>query len=162
MNYSKCCSECKIFKPYSEFYAKKDSKDGHHVYCKNCAKNRRKKYYENNREKEIAYSKKWDKENFERRREIGRISRSKSYHANKGKRQPLTQLQKAVIIVRDDFTCQICKIKVHVTRYNTTNKAHVDHIIPLNLGGSNDLSNLQTLCRNCNLIKGQKIKDSFK
>jgi 5-methylcytosine-specific restriction enzyme A len=30
---------------------------------------------------------------------------------------------------------------------------HIDHIIPLAKGGTNDLSNLHTLCQSCNLGK---------
>jgi len=33
---------------------------------------------------------------------------------------------------------------------------HVDHIMPLALGGSNDRGNLQLLCPTCNLCKGAK------
>lgn len=35
-------------------------------------------------------------------------------------------------------------------------KYHVDHIVPLALGGSNWPSNLQCLCKTCNLSKGAK------
>lgn len=42
------------------------------------------------------------------------------------------------ILLRDGFACQCCGI---VRRDN-----EVDHIVPLEQGGSNDDSNLQTLC----------------
>lgn len=36
------------------------------------------------------------------------------------------------------------------------NKYHVDHVMPIKLGGSNDKSNLQCLCKTCNLSKNAK------
>jgi hypothetical protein len=36
----------------------------------------------------------------------------------------------------------------------TLNKKHFDHMVPLNLGGINDVSNIQLLCSTCNLEKG--------
>jgi 5-methylcytosine-specific restriction endonuclease McrA len=39
--------------------------------------------------------------------------------------------------------CAYCRIKL-------TDKFHVDHIMPLKLGGSNERSNLQLTCGSCN------------
>ena len=47
-------------------------------------------------------------------------------------------------------TCACCRKKI--TRKN----AHIDHIIPLALGGSNFATNLQLLCAFCNISKGAK------
>ena len=38
---------------------------------------------------------------------------------------------------------------------------HVDHILPLVLGGGNDRSNIQILCPTCNLSKGSQHPDVF-
>lgn len=44
--------------------------------------------------------------------------------------------------------CAACKTAL--------SKYHVDHVMPLILGGSNDKSNLQLLCPTCNMSKGGK------
>jgi 5-methylcytosine-specific restriction enzyme A len=57
---------------------------------------------------------------------------------------------------RDRDQCQSCgqtQVQVNLT---------VDHIIPLARGGSNDISNLQTLCQQCNQRKRHYLDPRFK
>ncbi len=56
------------------------------------------------------------------------------------------------VLDRDHHTCQSC---------GTTKKLTIDHIIPLNLGGTHDLSNFQTLCQSCNSRKRDRPDDRF-
>jgi 5-methylcytosine-specific restriction endonuclease McrA len=49
--------------------------------------------------------------------------------------------------------CVVCR--VHIDMY------HVDHIMPLSLGGSNAIGNIQLLCPTCNLQKHTKHPVDF-
>jgi len=63
----------------------------------------------------------------------------------------LTQWQMLKVIY--DYTCLACGRKepeILLTR---------DHIAPLSLGGSDDISNIQPLCRSCNCKKWARTKD---
>lgn len=60
------------------------------------------------------------------------------------------------IYERDKFQCQSCGKKGNETQLN------IDHIIPLAKGGSNDLSNLQTLCYQCNQRKKANFDPRFR
>ena len=47
------------------------------------------------------------------------------------------------VLLRDNYQCQMCGVVVHGKR------AHVDHIVPKAKGGSDEVSNLRTLCVSC-------------
>lgn len=67
-----------------------------------------------------------------------------------GKRKAIGKKARFEIFERDNFTCQYCgKTPPEVT-------LHVDHIIPVYEGGTNDPENLRTSCSDCNLGKGKK------
>ena len=67
-----------------------------------------------------------------------------------------------------DFRCPACGItlaelpdaaRVCVPRRGEHVRFHVDHIIPVARGGTDDLANLRLLCPDCNYIKGANIID---
>ena len=56
------------------------------------------------------------------------------------------------ILMRDKSTCQICG---KTPKDNVT--LHVDHILPVSRGGTNEESNLRVLCHTCNTSKGARL-----
>lgn len=79
---------------------------------------------------------------------------SKNNHKNipRKERDNITSSIRLEVLKRDNYSCQICG-------NNKENGAilHVDHIIPVSKGGIDEMSNLRTLCRNCNLSKSDRI-----
>lgn len=61
-------------------------------------------------------------------------------------------LQKG-LIYRDKGRCCLCLNDLSGLLYAGADK-HIDHIVPLHLGGTNDPTNLQILCGKCNKSKG--------
>jgi 5-methylcytosine-specific restriction endonuclease McrA len=43
--------------------------------------------------------------------------------------------------------------------YGTDEDLSVDHVVPLSLGGSNTIANIQPLCATCNSLKGSAVVD---
>ena len=53
-----------------------------------------------------------------------------------------------MVLTRDDHLCQACLSRDRVTPAN-----QVDHIVPRAKGGTDDLSNLQSICEPCHKLK---------
>lgn len=67
------------------------------------------------------------------------------------KRKSISKKLRFEVFKRDSFKCQYCgKSAPDVI-------LHVDHIVPVKEGGTNDISNLITSCSDCNLGKGIKL-----
>lgn len=78
--------------------------------------------------------------------------KQKFHHEKKKekKRNPLDTKLRHEVFKRDSYKCKEC---------GATNKEkilHADHILPVAQNGSDELSNLQTLCEDCNLAKSDK------
>jgi 5-methylcytosine-specific restriction endonuclease McrA len=58
---------------------------------------------------------------------------------------------------RNGYQCQSCH-KIDLTAKNL----QIDHIIPKAKGGTDDISNLQTLCAKCNREKSAKNDSRFR
>ena len=59
----------------------------------------------------------------------------------------------------------ICRAKIHCELCGVSadeRALEVDHIIPRNLGGSDDISNFQSLCYSCNAMKRDRDSTDFR
>jgi hypothetical protein len=74
----------------------------------------------------------------------------KVYPKNK-KRKTIKPKLRFDILERDKYTCQACGATPHDGA-----TLEIDHIQPFSKGGTDDLDNLQVLCRECNSGKGAR------
>ncbi len=81
--------------------------------------------------------------------DINNVTNLESKCKHKTKREPSNRL-KVQVLMRDGNKCRLCGVKCNDGLHNI----HFDHIIPWSKGGETVLDNLQVLCSNCNLAKG--------
>lgn len=60
------------------------------------------------------------------------------------------------VLKRAKFRCELCGISAY------EKALEVDHIVPRNHGGSDDISNLQALCYSCNAMKRDRDDTDFR
>ncbi|MCS6958687.1 MAG: HNH endonuclease [Pseudanabaenaceae cyanobacterium SKYGB_i_bin29] len=68
-------------------------------------------------------------------------------------RVPIPEAVRQYVFQRDNYRCCSC---------GATKDLTIDHIIPLAKGGTNDISNLQTLCLSCNARKNDRYDPRFR
>lgn len=58
------------------------------------------------------------------------------------------------VFERDDWRCRYCGARVALSD-------HIDHVIPLSRGGSDDIDNLAAACVTCNISKGARTPEEW-
>ena len=76
---------------------------------------------------------------------VGAIEARRVHRAREIARVPLDPDVRWSVFQRDGYACTHCGSQSDLT---------IDHVHPVSLGGLNDPTNLQTLCRSCNSRKG--------
>jgi hypothetical protein len=66
------------------------------------------------------------------------------------------------VLKRANKRCELCGVQEGDEGYEDRLPLHIDHIEPRSKGGSNEIDNLQVLCRACNLGKSNRDNTDFR
>jgi 5-methylcytosine-specific restriction endonuclease McrA len=149
----KSCTLCKQEKPVQDFTKDKNRVDGFYVWCRSCKKKKASEYYAKNPESVKKRVDIWRKKNWEQLKPKFLEYRHRRMAREKNAQGTHTKNDVYVLLELQNHKCAECKTSLG-------KEFHLDHIMPLFLGGSNDRSNLQMLCPTCNLKKS--FKDPIK
>lgn len=109
-------------------------------------------YVVENIENEYRYTTKQLEEVYNKLKDIN-FETTLTKYFSKSQRKLVTKEMKKKVMLRDNYTCQICG------KYMPDEVGlHIDHIVSIHNGGKSVMSNLQVLCDKCNYKKGSKNK----
>src|SRR2546425_896881 len=63
-------------------------------------------------------------------------------------RGKIPRAMRQAVFARDEFECQFCRVKL------PSGQLTIDHLVPLALGGLDEMTNYVTCCQPCNAKKG--------
>ena len=165
------CTKCHKLKPSKDFAPDKSRTDGIRPSCKLCDSIRWESYSEShssaikksNQSLRDRYKIKNDTDGCFPEKECSSCHIVKPCdqfwpdHNNKsGLRSRCIECSKKTYLARGKRLAMIDLLGGKCAICGSTDKLEIDHIIPLNLGGSHDTSNLQVLCGKHNRKKGNK------
>lgn len=107
-------------------------------------------YVQNNLEEVYSYNRTWEIKNREKRNIQARAHDAKRRAYKKNSTGQHTRDDILNQYERQKGKCYWCSKKVY-------NNYHVDHIVPLSRGGSNDKYNIVISCPHCNEVKNSKL-----
>lgn len=89
------------------------------------------------------------------------VRRRERYRVKTAKRQGVAKparLSADALIERDGNLCRLCNTEIDLSlARNSRFGATIDHIVPLSLGGSDDIENMQLAHWICNIKKGNRV-----
>lgn len=170
------CYKCKIEKPLSEFPRNRTKRGGYESRCKVCARKAVREYYAEHREERLVYARKYRQGHPDKVYEVKRKWRAENPNREKSRvaewkrdnpervasykhHRRAMKLENGGEFTKEEWENLCEKHGNRCLRCGKKRKLTVDHVLPISLGGSNDISNLQPLCKDCNCCKGNKHID---
>ena len=144
--------------------------------CKQCAKNAVKKWRDENRAKKNETDRKWNAANKKSVQESRKKYYSENKEAERRRKQEWEKNNRAACVARrnrrktretkaggsftgDEWIALCEKYNNRCLCCGKKRKLTIDHVIPVSMGGTSDISNLQPLCKSCNCSKAANIID---
>lgn len=152
------CSKCTQIYPLTNehFYPQARGTGGLHSWCKVCFRNDRRSYRASNREHVRKLQARRYRENPEVRQKARILARVHN-HKRRTLEGSFTGHDLRDLFFKQKHGCYYCGTPVG----NRRGKWHLDHLVPVSRGGTNDPSNLAIACPECNQSKGAKTPWEF-
>lgn len=145
----KHCPSCREFKDWGAFAADPTRPDGHSHHCRKCKKAYDHSLYVNKRDERRAQIAAWE-------------AAHPGHKAERKARRERRLKENGGSHTWDDWVALCDRYEWHCLRcggQGGTGYLTRDHVIPVSLGGANDIGNIQPLCYECNQIKGKDTTD---
>lgn len=138
---SKACNACQKIIPLDLFHLNPKHPEGRHRTCKQCRRNETRKRYVKYKTKIDTYNSVWQRQHKIRKRVITQRNRCKQL----GISGNVSYRDWKEVLITQNFLCRLC---------GKAGNLEMDHIEPISLGGKHERSNIQALCKLCNVRKG--------
>lgn len=142
------CRLCSEWLPVARFGPNKRSKYGIKTTCRACTRAERLAWYAEN----PTYYKEWRRKNPEsapaatHKRRAARLNRESE------------TISRLAVFQRDEYWCGICDGPIDASaKWPAPRSASLDHVIPLNRGGTHTYGNVRAACFECNCRKGDRL-----
>jgi len=119
-----------------------------------------KRYYEAHKDDEKARATAWQIAHPEQARTINRKAKARYRRTAKGKESAIRDAHRRRTVGKIAWRAwkqKLRRLGGACVSCGRTDDIQIDHILPVAKGGTNDIRNLQPLCRRCNVRKGAKV-----